>query len=428
MIIQNHPLFELDGIKTMLESFEQAATSVVITEPSPEEYFLYVNDTFKQMSGYEEEELLYRSPRMLQGPMTDRSVIDTLKKSLEDSGRFMGQTYNYRKDGSIYFVRWSIAPLRDGDGKLIAYISFQNPLSIPPGADENIFFTDVLRSIELALFVTKLDGEIVFVNEAFMNMTGYSRGELIGKTPNILKSGHHPGSYYKEFWENISKCNTVRQIFVNRKKSGALYYEDKTISIVHNEFGEPIYYVSIGQDVSKLIGESESYKDKAYHDELTGLYNRLKLDEVLTRKISMLRRYSNPFSIIFIDIDHFKSINDHFGHTTGDEVLKNFSRILLTMLRRDDLLVRWGGEEFLLLVDTALDEAYLLAEKLRKNIAEAVICEKERITASFGVTGWCQGDTVATLFARVDQAMYHSKHNGRNQVSKAKCDHIEVTA
>lgn len=428
MIIQDHPLFEVAGIEIMLESFEQAATSVVITESSPEEYFLYVNGAFKEMSGYDEAELLYRSPRILQGPMTDRAVIDELKKSLGSSGHFMGQTFNYRKDGSIYFVRWSIAPLRDGDGKLIAYISFQNPLSIPPSVDENIFFTGVLRSIELALFVTKLDGEIVFVNEAFMNMTGYSSSELIGKTPKLIKSGHHPNSFYKELWENISKGNMVRQIFVNRKKSGALYYEDKTISIVHNEFGEPIYFVSIGQDISKLIGESESYKDKAYHDELTGLYNRLKLDEVLTRKISMLKRYSKPFSIIFIDIDHFKSINDRFGHTTGDKVLKNFSRILLTMLRRDDLLVRWGGEEFLLLVDTSLDETYLLAEKLRKNIEEAVICEKERITASFGVTQWCHGDAVAALFARVDHAMYKSKHNGRNQVTKAQCSHIAVTA
>lgn len=160
----------------------------------------------------------------------------------------------------------------------------------------------------------------------------------------------------------------------------------------------------------------------SYTDMLTQINNRLKLDEELQSAYAHFQRNGSPFGLVMIDIDHFKNINDKYGHQIGDRVLQRFADILQQHTRSTDVIGRWGGEEFMIIYrNTEIHGAYLFAEKLRKAIEECVIDKvEERISASFGVAQTRQGLTLAELLKQVDAALYAAKSAGRNCTVKAE--------
>ncbi len=153
-------------------------------------------------------------------------------------------------------------------------------------------------------------------------------------------------------------------------------------------------------------------------DSLTGLFNRRKGWETLEREITRAIRYDRPLSVIMFDIDHFKAINDKYGHLTGDGVLNAISEIVQENLRSTDVLVRWGGEEFIIIsTETNLHNAGLVAERLRLSIERNLLPKVEKVTVSFGVVQMEKEDNVVSLMQRVDNRMYQAKSSGRNRVA-----------
>ena len=165
------------------------------------------------------------------------------------------------------------------------------------------------------------------------------------------------------------------------------------------------------QELARDLGQ------QAVTDPLTGLYNRLKIDQVLTDEMLRASRYGDPFSLVLFDVDNFKAINDAHGHQIGDKTLVRLSDTASAMVRRSDVLARWGGEEFVLLTrgaDGAM--AQLAAEKLRAAIERLDFEDAGQVTCSFGVTQYADGDTAEDLVSRADRALYLAKLNGRNRV------------
>jgi len=158
--------------------------------------------------------------------------------------------------------------------------------------------------------------------------------------------------------------------------------------------------------------------NQARKDELTGAYNRRALSELAPIEISRAYRHQLPLSVIMLDLDHFKALNDTLGHSKGDLVLSTFSALLLKNIRKEDLLFRYGGEEFVIICPNTLDRAEILAEKLKTKIEEKMVIKKSniKVTASFGVVELSSGDDLISIIARADQAMYKAKENGRNRV------------
>jgi diguanylate cyclase (GGDEF)-like protein len=155
----------------------------------------------------------------------------------------------------------------------------------------------------------------------------------------------------------------------------------------------------------------------AVTDRLTGLYNRVKLDETMTGEYDRAQRNGNPFAMILLDIDHFKKINDNHGHPAGDAVLIKLAQILTHTIRKTDIVGRWGGEEFLIISpETDGPGAANLAGKLRMSIESNVFPAVGRVTGSFGVASYQQGDTITRMIERTDQALYAAKEKGRNRV------------
>lgn len=418
MIVENSKIFDSAIVQSFLSTFENSIDSIVITSTSPQEYFLYVNEAFKQNTGYIESDLIGKSPRILQGDKTDRVVLDDLKDKLQKGENFVGQNINYRKDGSTYIVKWYVSALKDEKGDTIAYVSYQKEVTqVIFEHKQALFLASVVNQIKQMVVVTDLKGDIVYANDTFIHKTGYSKEFIIGNSMNFLCSGKHTKSFYKNFWQTILKNKSYHGVFINKCKNGELYFAQKTISPMKDENGNIEFFISVGQDVTELIEQSDAYKQKAYHDKLTGLNNRLKFDEIIQEKYKQFTINSKAFSLILIDIDNFKGVNDTYGHDQGDIALKKVAKILQATLRKDDLIFRWGGEEFIVLIDNNIKFCNKIAEKLRKEVFENLKIDDKPISISIGVRQIEKNDTIESLFSKADKALYKSKKEGKNRVT-----------
>lgn len=208
-------------------------------------------------------------------------------------------------------------------------------------------------------------------------------------------------------------------------------YTERLLSIIHSmtiELKE--YHGRLERSITQLKVENierqraaEELEKLSIIDPLTSIYNRRKFNKLLASEVERSKRYQTNLSIIMCDIDHFKKINDTYGHDVGDEALKVFSEKINENIREVDMFARWGGEEFMILMpNVSIDNAYSVAEKLRKVIASTEVKKLDSITASFGVTDLHEDETAESFIKRVDQAMYKAKNNGRNNVARISCE------
>lgn len=275
----------------------------------------------------------------------------------------------------------------------------------------------VVEQIDDAVMITDKMGTITYVNYAFCEHTGFSREEALGNTPKILKSGMHDQEFYKNLWKIILSGNIFRFTIINRKKNGDIFYENKTITPLKDDEENIVGFVSSGKDVTLETMMHQDMERIATIDKLTGIYNRHKFEEIFTLEAERSRRFGQPLSLILIDIDHFKSVNDTYGHDVGDEVLKTLANVIQENIRKVDTFARWGGEEFLVLSpNTDLVNLQILAEKLRLAVESAAFAKVNHITISLGVSTLNEKDTFSELFKRADQGLYHAKEYGRNRI------------
>ncbi len=259
---------------------------------------------------------------------------------------------------------------------------------------------------------------IIKANRQFLQFTGFRTIEDFSrKYKCICDMFTVANGYLKPEMDN--GMNWVEYVYNNPQ-------ETHKAMIIKNEvenlfFVNAAKYMEKGEDAYIVVMENiTQLQEMAYTDQLTSLANRLKIDEVLNRCCQTSERYKNVFSVIMVDIDFFKSVNDEYGHLVGDEVLKQIAEILDTRTRRVDLVGRWGGEEFIIISkETGLKGATVIAEKVRKRVEEAEFSTGAKHTISLGVAEHKEGETIDELLKRVDDALYKAKNNGRNRVEIA---------
>ncbi|MDP2851703.1 MAG: diguanylate cyclase [Sulfuricurvum sp.] len=274
-----------------------------------------------------------------------------------------------------------------------------------------------VEQVDDIVYITDKVGNISYVNEAYSRHTGYTREDAIGNNSRISKSGMHDREFYKELWTTILNGEVYRNTLINRKKNGDLYYEKKTITPLKDDNHHIVGFISTGKDVTQETMLHQEVERIATIDSLTGIYNRHKFEELFILESERSRRFGHPLSMIMIDIDHFKSVNDTYGHNVGDEVLKHLANVAQENIRKIDIFARWGGEEFLILSpDTDLENIRKLAEKLRMAVEKAVFPTIGHITISLGVSTLGKDDSFSELFKRADHGLYYAKEHGRNQV------------
>lgn len=275
----------------------------------------------------------------------------------------------------------------------------------------------VVEQIDDSVIITDKLGKITYANQAFYDHSGYIKKEIVGNNPKVFKSGIHDTLFYKELWKTILNGDVFRATIINKKKNNDFYYENKTITPLKDDQNNIIGFVSSGKDVTQETLLHQEIERIASIDQLTGLYNRHKFEELFGIEAERSRRFSLPLSLILIDIDHFKQVNDIYGHDIGDDVLKRFADIIQENIRKIDIVARWGGEEFLLLCPgTDLKQIQKLAEKLRLSVENISFPQIGHVTISLGVSTFEKDDTFRDIFKRVDQGLYSAKQHGRNQV------------
>ncbi|MGB5965684.1 MAG: diguanylate cyclase [Sulfurimonadaceae bacterium] len=272
------------------------------------------------------------------------------------------------------------------------------------------------------IVITDVKNQIINVNQAFTDITGFSEDEVLGKDPKILKSSIHDKTFYQQMWEKINDDGYWQGEIKNRRKNDELYIEWLSITAIKDLRGNVQNYMGIFSDVTAHRTSELEYAHLATHDALTGLANRALLDDRLSQAINHAKRFNKCVAVIFCDLDNFKPINDTYGHTVGDLALKKCSDYFCSVVRAEDTVSRYGGDEFVIILGD-IEESYDLTSITDKisnivNIPFEINDNEITLEMSAGISFYPQdADNTVELVQKADQAMYKAKKSGKNRIN-----------
>ncbi len=287
-----------------------------------------------------------------------------------------------------------------------------------------------LRALTAALgegvYVVTPEGQLDFMNPEAERLLGFRFSDISGTEAHKVFHGQGRDGT-KLSLESCELCSAIRRGVEYHNGDDALSCADGRIipaAVVAKPIQENGQYTGMViafHDIShqkqyqqSLVYINEILEKQATTDPLTEINNRMSFNRQLQLETDKVNRYGQALALILFDVDHFKKINDHHGHLVGDQVLKELARTVKQQIREVDFFARWGGEEFVILLQANLSHAHEIAEKLRLLLAEQPFCIGRQVTSSFGVTVYCSGESPEQFTNRADQALYRAKHNGRN--------------
>ena len=434
---------ELDKTNKHLELIQQAVDQHnIVSSTDVQGNITYVNELFCQISQYSKQELMGNNHRLLKSGMQPDAIFDELWHTISSGKVWQGEVCNRNKQGRHYWVSTTIVPMLDDTGLPIQYISVRTDITAIKEAQQVLLRSkdelealvqertlqlqeheEVLHSItsaaQDAVIMTNHQGEVTFWNPAAEEMFGYATAEILKQNLLHLIA---PTSHHADFAKLVHTgekplIGTTSEIQAKRKDQSEFPVE---ISVSSVKLQGHWHAVAIVRDITARKMTEERLKQMATTDTLTGTYNRRYFNEILNNELSRAHRYETPLTLILMDVDHFKQVNDTFGHQTGDHVLIQISALIAAALRDSDILARWGGEEFTILVPNCDDACGLrLAEKLRLAIENAEFPDVSKVTCSFGITSYRPNDDQKTMIKRADDSLYRAKEAGRNRVEFA---------
>ena len=379
--------------------------------------FTYCNQKALQHLGYTFEEMKEMTPVDIKPNYS----LETFKPHLEalednDTTSLVFETVHQCKNGDMYDVEIHLEKMSANNQNYFVVIA--NDISDLKATKEKVsLLNQAVEQTDSMVRITDKDATITYVNDAFINNSGYNSDELIGQSSSILKSGHHGKLFYKELWDTLLSGDTYRGILINQKKDKTLYYEEQIITPIFDTNQKIKNFIVTSHDISQRVKMEEELKRLATVDSLTNIYNRYQMNKEIDTEIDRAIRYNEGFSLLMFDIDHFKSVNDTYGHDVGDYILKKFSSIINEYIRSSDKFGRWGGEEFILLIPNATKkDAIFTANKIREVIENYSFEYISQLTISIGVSVYQKNETKENILKRVDDALYEAKDNGRNCV------------
>jgi diguanylate cyclase (GGDEF)-like protein/PAS domain S-box-containing protein len=311
-------------------------------------------------------------------------------------------------------------PYREAGSRITGIVASLRDITDAYVAQEQLrLAASVFESTMEGVIITDDSANIIAVNPAFSEITGYAKEEVLGHNPRLLKSGRHDEIFYQSMWAAILTTGRWRGELWNRNRAGEVFPAWLTISSVNDSNDVLTHYVATFSDISALKHSEEKLNHLAHHDALTDLPNRLLLDARLNHCIEQAQRDKSNIALLFLDLDEFKHINDGLGHPVGDEVLKKIASRLHSRVRADDTVARLGGDEFVVAMGRveAPRDAALLAEEILVDIAQPINTGPQElfVTGSIGISLYPQdGRDITTLLRNADAAMYRAKEQGRN--------------
>lgn len=414
--------FELHKFSSVVE---HSPVSILITDKKG--IFEYVNPKFTELTGYAFHELDGKTPSILKSGFMPDEIYGMLWQTISSGHEWHGEFRNRKKNGELYWDHASISPIFDQNGKITHYVAVQENITERKGAVEELrhqkeFSEVIVNSLPGIFYMLDEEGGIVKVNPQFLETTGYSPKEIMAM--NAL-----------EFFEGSDKVlisERISEVFANGEswaEADLIVKGGRKIPHFftwHRTFIDgQTYLVGLGTDISERKMLEQELVHQARTDMLTGLPNRRRFLELAEQELARATRYDGQLSVLMIDLDNFKSINDVHGHQSGDRVLAKFAEICRKTMRSIDIAGRLGGEEFaILLPETDLQHAVEAAERLRQRIADTEMAMENGknfgFTASFGAASLSpDNDNIDRLLGAADRALYEAKRTGRNRVVRA---------
>ncbi len=391
--------------------------------------YRYVNRQMAHMLGLPLEQVVGRTFEEVVAPERRAEVSYRWGRAI--TGQMTSYEGQMRADGGQpLYSSVSMAPEQGPDGDIIGAIAVAIDTT-----ELHQLQTQLMDSLhEVADLKTALDahaivaitdarGVITSANDRFCQISKYSREELVGQTHSLINSGHHPASFFHELWRTIAGGQVWVGDICNRAKDGSLYWVQTTIVPYLGEDGRPLRYVAIRADITERKRVEQKVEQMAYQDALTGLPNRRLLMDRLQQALVASARSGQFGALLFMDLDHFKDVNDTLGHEQGDELLKLVAQRLRAGVRQIDTVARLGGDEFVVLLSDlgateveATTQAGLLGEDMLRILSEPYLLARSEVnsTPSIGVVMY-QGHSqrAEELLKQADIALYQAKDAGR---------------
>ena len=414
-----------EGPEGIVSCFSSLLGGFLITQDG---IVVAANQKFFDLSGYQREELYGMQAIDLITADEGAAMLSRLDE--EDSTRYPLKLL--RKDQSIRYTMVSptILSFQGNKYRLAEFIDLTAQHKVQVALeDSDRKYRSVFNQAAVGIARVAPDGSWLECNDKICNIVGYPRKELLALTSQDIT---HPDDLEKDValvGEILAgKRNTYSMEKRYFRKSGEIIWVNLTVSLVRDQRDEPLYFISVIDDIDDKKRDQIQLKYVAGHDALTGLVNRHALDVTLKREIDRALRYERDLSVVMLDIDNFKRVNDTLGHDCGDLVLAALASHCRTVLRTTDTAARFGGEEFLLVLpETNQASAMEIAERLRQ-LVESTAMNHDKgaiaITISLGVSSLPKhGESIRELITSADDAMYKAKAGGRNQVVSADtCD------
>lgn len=390
--------------------------------------FLYVSDEAVKLLGYPAEQWLNEIDFCTQHIHEDdrNAVLAFREEKIRQQGNNNVEFRMIAIDGHCVWLR-SFVDLIEENGKVTEMYGFMVDVTMQKLAEEQLRLAATTFESQQGVMITDKSSKILRVNKAFTEITGYSQEQAIGRNPRMLISGRHDPAFYQELWKELAISGSFVGEIWNRRKNGEIYPEWQTITAVKNDAGEVSHYVYVFADITEKKDIEGKIHELAFYDPLTKLPNRRLLLDRFDQELASAKRHKKFGAVIFMDLDHFKSLNDSQGHQVGDLLLIQVANCLTSVLREEDTPARLGGDEFIVLLhanssylNIAADQAWAVAEKIKDKLNGPIMLNQyqHKISTSMGITLFPDNNqSPEALLQQADTAMYRSKTSGRNSVS-----------
>jgi len=380
------------------------------------------NPAAQNMFGYSREEMLGRPLLVLFPPEKSNEEQFILERIQEGETVDHFETIRIHKDGRRVNVSVTISPICDRSGKVIGASKIARDITAQKRAERQLKLTaSVFTSTSEGILIANRQGLIVDINASFTKITGYHKGDVTGQDVRMFRSSSQGPEVFREMRSALRQSGQWKGEMWSRRKDGLSYSVILTVSVVRGSYGEVENYVALFSDITPLKLQQEKLEHGAYYDPLTDLPNRLLLSDRLHQAMAMSVRHHQSLAVLYLDLDGFKYINDHYGHDIGDALLIDVSQRMRKMLREVDTLARIGGDEFVAVLSDigTTQDCMQLVSRVLTACAEPVTIQGHflKISASIGVTIFPQDDAEAEqLMRHADQAMFEAKQNGKNRI------------
>jgi diguanylate cyclase (GGDEF)-like protein/PAS domain S-box-containing protein len=345
-------------------------------------------------------------------------AIKQAKLTGEDSLLEVGMQTTGKAEKLIADIHFSLLPEAESDAQHFAVIVVDQTVRVHQRNQLEID-SEVFRISREGVMILDNQYRIISVNAAFTQITGYSKEEAIGQTPRLLKSGRQKDEFYQHMWDQLNAHKSWQGEIWNRRKNGEVFPQSLSISVATDEQGNVKEYVGIFMDITEQQKSQERIENLAFFDSLTGLANRRLLTDRAHQAISYAKRQDCLIGVLYLDLDHFKEINDVMGHLVGDELLVQVAERLKTCVRDVDTVCRMGGDEFVILINELAnpDDAIEVIQKVVAKLSHDFEIKERALTVScsLGASFYpLDGDNFDQLLQSADTAMYQAKNDGRN--------------